>query len=441
MRDNETGNVDKSDGTLVVPSRAQTLLQEVTAALRPFLDGNTKSQLANVVEPVERVAVLYPWQDKSLILLVPEEPRELAEALNNVLLPQRYTAVWHSDTKDLEVIWTAHRLPPGYDVYPARSFEFVFEGKNYNCGFGRSSDRLLTIAKAMSPVGGSDTTYRNLTSFATFAIANKQAMVAQSIHEPICFWVRNIEWSDDFVLRFVMNLNFYMQYFDYKQPHILIHPPVAEGQAATPRTQYPAGEFPKQMRAKPLDDNLLHFWAASREGDPARQFLYCYRIIEYTSSLYIDHACRSSLKMALADPKALDDIEHLTEQVLSAMQKSKLDEYAKYEAVIRETVSADRVWNEIQNNMGAFVSETRFDGGFKVGPLLSLGGRKEDWLPQGLGALARVLRDMRNALSHGKDQKSSAVIAPTTGNFRLLTPWVNLISVMAADVILYQDII
>ena len=51
-----------------------------------------------------------PWGDISLAIMIPDHPTALAETLNNLRLPSRFSAIWHKDTKDLEIIWTAYEV-------------------------------------------------------------------------------------------------------------------------------------------------------------------------------------------------------------------------------------------------------------------------------------------------------------------------------------------
>lgn len=53
---------------------------------------------------------------------------------------------------------------------------------------------------------------------------------------------------------------------------------------------------------------------------------------------------------------------------------------------------------------------------------------------------AGALRSIRNHLSHGRDPKTSMMIAPTNQNFVRLQPWVGVAELAASQVLLYKDI-
>lgn len=256
---------------------------------------------------------------------------------------------------------------------------------------------------------------------------------------PVSFWVRNIEWDEDLILKFVSHLNFYMQYYDDLSPTILVHTPKAEA-SLTRRTRYVHDKFPNIIDSKPLDDVLLQLWEASHSGDSARRFLYCYRIVEYASFTYLENAVRKEIRAILSSPHALDDIRGVSDAVTEALQKSKMDDYPKFEAVLIDTVRPSLLWREINNNLAAFTSETVFDGGYKLAPLVPLGTTEAQYAVQGVANFSNAIRKIRNALSHGKDQKTAAVITPTSRTFRLLSPWASLLSVAVGEVILYKDV-
>lgn len=438
---------DRANGNAEVAEKAPLTLDTVRARLRPFLLANSPSSIEERETPQgKKIAIQKPWGDESPILFVPDEIEPFSDVLNNLYLPERFSAIWHKDTSDLEVIWTAHPLSPQLAEFTTRRFLFQYQSKEYKCEFSRASDRLLLLAKNSQPIASSITYFRNLLSFHIYTTlgedsGNGESLPEPPIGEPLCFWIRGVEWNEDFVLNLANHLNFYMSYYDTLSPTILIHTPKTEAQDIKPKTRYIAGRFPERITSNELDDNLLHFWGASLSGDTARRFLYCFRIIEYASTLHLDNNARLAIRRALAAPNVLDDLVGATDNVLAAIQKSKLDDYQKFDAVLRETVDPPLLWREISQNINAFATETRFDGGFSVGPLIAHGGREVDFAAQNFIPLAKALREIRNALAHGKDQKTSAVILPTTRNFDRLRPWASLISVAAGEVLLYRKIL
>jgi hypothetical protein len=118
-----------------------------------------------------------------------------------------------------------------------------------------------------------------------------------------------------------------------------------------------------------------------------------------------------------------------------------MDEVPRFDSLLREALDPKLLWREIENNLAAFTTKVTFKGGFTIDPITSIGSSESHFLPQGITVFSKTVREIRNALSHGRDQKTSTVIAPTTSNFGRLQPWVSLMAVAAGEVILYYDVL
>lgn len=405
--------------------------------LAPFLAANPSATVGLSSANGEKIpAVLTPWGDASIVLTIPSEIDSFAECLNSLLLPDRLSAIWHRDTKELEVIWTAYRMPPSQKEIVGRKFKFTFADVEHECEFGNSSDRLRVIAKQTIPIGISGTAFRNLHSFARYMDETEETKF--DLEEPRSFWIRNVEWNEDDVLSLLRNLNFYITYYDNRSPTVLIHN-VRDNLGLKPRPRYVVERYPNTINTRTLDDTLLNFWDAAQVGDPARRFLYYYRIIEYASFFYLDLSARAAVKKILAAPNVLDDVSSMTEKVISAIGESKLDEYQRFGAVIRDNVNISVLWRELFANFDFYAKPTNFDGGFVLQGIVGPNCQQEDFEPRGHEVFTKAIRDIRNALSHGRDQKTGMVITPTVKNLNLLQPWVNLIAAAAGEVVLYKD--
>jgi hypothetical protein len=442
---------DESIGSILAPVEVVPEPPEITvlAAAKNdyslFLKNNPASNIGEIETKTEPIIVIQKaWNDPSFVLKIPSDDASLREALNNIYLPERFTGIWHIDTKDLEIIWTAFPLDPLWREIPGRSFKFKFDAIEYVCEFTHSSDRLLAIAECVRPVTSSKTSFRNLESFRTHTVlvANRERdeTLPEPHTSPLSFWIRNIEWNEDKVLALVNNLNFHLTYFDSISPYIVVHN-TEEPAAIRPQPRYPSGAFPGNIDARPLDDVLLQLWMAAKKADEANRFLYCYRIIEYASFSYLDVQSRLEIRRILAAADALDNISSVTERVVEAMQKAKLEDNAKLQALLEDTVSPKFLWREIVENVTSLTNVTSFDGGFEIKALVPPGMTEDQFENNGVKTFADAIRKIRNALAHGKDLKTAGVILPTVMNLARLKPWTSLISVAAGEVILLKNIV
>lgn len=261
-----------------------------------------------------------------------------------------------------------------------------------------------------------------------------------SIDQPFSFWISHVEWDDNNTIELLDALNYYLSYYDYRSPVVIIHDPVDETAKSATKTRYLRGAFPKTINAKPLDQNLIAFWSAAGSAAPLLSFILYYRIIEYASSHYIDNAIRSDLSKILSAPDLADDIHSSVDQIISAVGIKTLDEVPRFKAVIRNNVSAKLIWKDVKENIAAFSKETKFDGGFSVKPLCGANEKEQAFCNRGLDQFSDTVRKIRNTLSHGKDQETAGMILPTERNISLLRPWVHLMATAAGEVVLYKDV-
>ena len=70
----------------------------------------------------------------------------------------------------------------------------------------------------------------------------------------------------------------------------------------------------------------------------------------------------------------------------------KMDENARYDAMLKEIVDPKPLWREIAQNKNAFTSETTFDGGFTVKPLFTDDRQEASYTEQDVYLFGPVIR-------------------------------------------------
>jgi hypothetical protein len=416
-------------------------LDRAKELLAPFLLANPVSKVEQIEEPERYIAVASPWGDPSFHLRILTASDALIDALNRVRLPERYTAIWHTDTNLFEVIFTAS--PIRYKDIPIRRFNFNFEENVYECFFGDSSPELLLIAENYKEISFSLTGFRNLDSFRDYLLAKKgiEGFENEPDAKPLSFWVKGIRWDDNLLLGLVNHLNFYMNYYDAVSPQILVHSPEMRNIRVSPQTRFPTGTFPNAIDARRIDDQLLHLLQASQRGDPIRRFLYCYQILEHACFYFIEERVRRDVHKALLAPHANVDIPALVEQLVEALSTRRMSEEQRMQALFENNIDPKLIWKEIESERNFFQNEVKFEGGYVLEPFV-----KPHWTldtftgDHGVRPLPGIFYGLRNALSHAKEQKTRASILPTIGNFQRLHSWAKLVSISAREVVLYRKI-
>jgi hypothetical protein len=344
--------------------------------LADFLKNNPGSDLETLEPPTNIVVVSAPWGDNSVSLALLRTDNPVVAVLNNVYLPPRLTALWHLDTKLLEIIFTADPLPDIWDDLPKRSFSFVHRETEYKCYFSKSSDRLETIALTAMPRLPSRTGYRNLLSYQryTYAKSGIGGVTIQQNAFPLSFWIEGIDWDENNVV------------------------------------------------------------------DPFRRYLYGYQILEYAATYYLEDNVRRLIRRAVAAPDVVNNIDRVTQQIVEAIGESKIADPQKLESLLKQTVNPSIIWNEIARNIGVFSQAITFEGGFIQQPIAKVGWTLEDFVVNWCPAFPNAIRAIRNALSHGRDQRAGTVILPTVENFRALQSWVPLVGAAAKEVMVYRNV-
>lgn len=411
-------------------------LEDVQQRLEKFLKRNPASVVSTLDLPeVGRVhRIERPWGDSTLQLMLPSDPTATIAILNKLYLPERLSALWHTDTNDIEVIWTALPLSNDQQEIAGRKFVFQFGGKSYNCEFGTASERLQIIAAYVMPTTNpTETQFRNLQSFTR--MAHRRFNEADTTeYAPRSFWIRKVKLDPVAVIRMIECLNFYLTYYDAKSPSVLIHDihdPVA------PQHRYREGKFPAKIRGRAFDENLMSFWDAAHQRNTMLRFIFFYRIIEYAASHYVDTSVRSKLAKVVSDPAIGENVDRAIESILSAFDGAKSEEVPRFNRLIITSVDPAVVWREIQSNKDMFSKRFVFDGGFALDPILSKEETEKTFGTGGLVKFANAIRQIRNVLVHGRDQNTATAITPTPRNMKFLSAWVNAVAAAAGEVVVY----
>ncbi|WP_321491154.1 hypothetical protein [uncultured Hyphomonas sp.] len=416
----------------------------IELGLKEFFQNNPDSVLLPKDDGEAREIIAQPWGDPSLKVVLPEADEALAplvQALNQVLLPKRFSAIWHCETKSLEVIWTAYKLADSYNDLKSREFDISLEGTNIHCRFGRSTDILLEIAKHTFPASNPGVTqFRNLQSYHRYTKRPEQSET--SIGEPISFFIEGLEWDEEDLVKKVNVVNFYMTYYDTSSPIVLVHDDDSDVREAAARDRYLIDTFPEKITGRYIDEHILTYWMSAFTGNEITRFNLYYRIIEYAALHFANEDTATKLKLILARPdigtqesKALFDIL----SVFASDMSGKSDEIPRRKKLLEKCVDPRILWRDIDANKHCFTNEACFDGGYCLPPLIAEKATFDTFKIGGVDTVADHFRKLRNVLSHGRDQYSDGLISPTRRNYKLLRPWVNLIQSAVGEVVIYKD--
>ena len=386
---------------------------ELDPRLLRFQQNNPHSECRKMKE---HYVVKKPWGEEALELFLRHEDDEVLNALANVLLPPRFTAVWHMDTHEFEVVWAPISER---SEFRSRRFEFRLAGQVYECEFRDTSSRYLAIARVSRKTALSETKWRNIFFFSPDLLRTPG-------YKPTSFWITGIQqWDERLVVDLARHLNFYLRYFDRNSPVILIHDEVAQYSEQMP-VRYPLGGFPPHVMAQRLDPYLLLIWnSASQEYDPLVRFLYGYQILEYASFYYIKADVEKRIERILRAPELPFRLPESIRRIIDVVSEDRMQDEHKFSKLICDVVNPDDLWKEIEPNKEYFASDMKFEGGFTLEPLIERNWGVEDFRRdwEKRPRFPESIRKLRNALVHARESRTSGMLAPTRRNADAIRPW------------------
>lgn len=394
--------------------------------LAEFLESNPGTELA-VQE--KHCTITNPWGDETICIGVPESDDAMIAALNSLYLPARLSAVWHKDTHDLEVIYTA--LPPQQDL-GQRTFDFTHDGRSYRCEFASGSKRLESIVRGCQfPSPPSETEYRNLQ---TMKFVLTMTSTNSKTADLTSFWIRDVEWDENKLIEMITHLNFYMAYYDRETPTVVLHETALGGLCDDRSCRYPFGAFPTSITSRRLSSHLLSLAGNAKRANPRLAFIFYYQILEYAAFYYLKEETYRRIKQAIMRPDVQANFDAAVQDIADALAENTPADAQKIDYILR-SIPLEPVWQSIEPNLDRFCEKTVFDGGFELQPVLRKETTGSDFKLS--ESFSKALRELRNALVHAREPRMSVVIEPTRSNDERLRPWLPPLSVIALEVIQY----
>jgi len=410
-----------------VPAEPEQDLDWLREQLAPFLANNP---LATLETLGSKATITKPWGDDTVNFQIPKDPNDVIGILNDLFFPPLYSAIFHKDRGDLEFIFTSRRV----EVH-GRNFGFNFRGTLIQCEFADVSDRLMKVAAIARPVAPpSHTGHRNLFTFNVKSIAG-----GEKAGNGTSFWIRGVTWDDVFLLDLARSLNFYMWYFDRESPRILIHERSKLESPGKMPPRYLFDSFPKLISGRPLDAFLLQLWESFVVGNAVHRVLYGYQIIEYVAFYHVQDSISQTIRRVLVSPETLERSTEATRQILEAIAEDKMEDAAKVDKVVELYVDHNQLANAVRRNLGYFSEDVIFDGGFVLPALCSAKWEPTDKkeCKEMARRVASSVRKMRNAIAHSRESRNTNSIAPTLSNQDRIYPWLDPVSILVSNLMLY----
>lgn len=418
-------------------------LSEYRKKLKTFLFHNPWSKIEKLKDDDEAdssPAIIEPWGDSSVTIVLPKLDDKALGRLNTVSLLPLFSGIYHRRKKAIEFIYTPYRQ----DEMENRTFTFVFEGVIYQCHFSKPSLILFDLALANEPQGpstGSD--YRNLRQFRRYLSLKERhgdELPFKKHFKPVSFWIEGCNPDEQDLSRLAQHLNFYMSYFDRETPIIEIHESAVAKEKLPSRERFLWDEFPNEIMAKSLDPYLIAQLTSAREAsDLYRRYIYYYQVLEYAGFYYLSDKSVRRVEAVLKSPETPCFPKGAWQRIQDILTDEKMQDTAKIVAVVNDCVDPSIIWREIEPLRKFFEEETQFDGGYTVKPCIAKSTDLDGFKASGLDKLVTTLRNIRNALVHAREQRMSNVITPTEENHRKLLPFTRPLGIIAQSLVISVD--
>ena len=416
-------------------------IDQLKEKLASYFSNNAYSTIQTVRKEPHLVK---PWNDESISFpLTSKTVDEIIPVLNNVILPPRFVALYHTDSNTLECIYT---VLDDDDPHSRRSFEFILDSKKYHCKFAKASNRLLILSKYFRRTGKYSAHYRNLVELQEFmgVTSEKEAGVWNVFMDmqPVSFFIDGFkEYNEETIVELANHINFYMLYYDRESPFIAVHPIETEAEEEEKQLTIVSEDFPEKISTRRKDQLLLDLAISAHQSTPRLQYMYYYQIIEYAAFYYIEEETRGNLLRVINSPDVQARPDYYIPQILEIVSLGRQEDEVKLEKVVKAICTPSLVWKEIEPNIKFFSKPHEFDGGFQTETLVDENITLESFCSMWHPKLANSLRYIRNALVHGREKRFGRVIAPTPRNDRLIKPWVNIIRRLAEEILIFEKLI
>jgi hypothetical protein len=381
-----------------------------------------------------------PWNDGSLELTIANVKRNReVECLNQLVLPERFNAIYHRDRKCVEFIFS--HLFDAEEPMPSEEFTFRWRSHDYICHYGPASDRVLLLARIFRPVRGSSSDYRHLSEVHDFQLQHRLPKEIRTFYESrkvVSFFVENVDsYNEEALIALAKHLNFYLSYFDRSSPQIDIMTIVPLHLPSKPSPKKPE-IVPPVISAVELDPFLLDLNLAAKVGDTRLRILYYYQILEYAAFYWVEDSVKSSICRILQAPDLQSNLDNYFPKLIEALVPTRQNDEHKIKRVVESRVDPKAIWTEISSDLPYFSAEHIFEGGFRLEPLVSIDTTQEAFSKMWSPKVFEMTRMIRNSLVHARESRTEAVISPTVGNSRLLRPWIPVVRRMAELVTVYD---
>ncbi|WP_159950005.1 hypothetical protein [Polaribacter septentrionalilitoris] len=382
-------------------------------------------------------AVLNAWNDSSFALVISKKKR--IPSFSNIILMEEFSSILDTKNNIWEFIYTPEKKDK---EIIKRKFDFIYEGKKYDCSFEKSSRYLKFFAESFRLLKSeTKTSYRNLRQFKDYYSKDKADYVKEYFKDrlPYSFYVKGDINDIEDKIKFAKTLNFYLSYYDRQTPLIQVF----NTDKIDFKTKVPCytlfDVFPTEINASSIDLTLLDILSvASKTTDIRLEFIFYYQILEYAAYYHIESEDDQKLRQILKRPdinlNANDYIKEIMEVLSERFNIHKTSDKTRIDKTIKRFCSIKDIELELKENEESLNKKIVFDGGLKISGLFKDISAVESGANGILNDILNNISKIRNVIVHLRESRENTVILPTERNNELLLPYLYLLRRIAEKV-------
>jgi len=377
------------------------------------------------------------WNDETFMIRLRKD--EDLNFLEQLIFPQELSAIYHIDKKALEFI-----MAPSSDAFikEMHDFKFWYQGKEFSCEYGDASEQLLKIASGFRELDDSFLSdYRNLKDLRDYLRQDDLPGYIQKYYENR--QIKSFFMSGDFdainhdYKTISKHFNFYVRFFNRKNPQIIIHEPKDE----TAKYHIPCytngNSFPKVITFHDMDPVLLDMFQIAGDTNNIRlKYIFYFQILEYCSYYHLNDELSKQLKEIIKRPDLLNRSAEYSKLLIEQFKDhfKHNDDTTKLEKTILDYCSFEDLREELEINLEYFTQPLEFEGGFSLEPILTDATCLDKPPRQIMRTIKSNIEKIRNVLVHLRESRENKVILPSTKNNNALIPYLYLVRRIAEKV-------
>lgn len=386
------------------------------SAFDTFLENNKSIQKKVETDYYE---LSHLWSDDTFVIRLKKSTN--FGLLQYITLPKELSAIYHSDKKQMEFIFST--LKPD-EHFLERKTKFFFNSVEFQSEFTNPSEALELIAKGFQEIDiETSTNYRNLRNFRDFykqEHLSERGKLFFKDKKPISFLLTGdfnkagVDWT---IL--LKHLNVHLKYYDRKAPVFAIH----EEQTEKEKYELPClskfDGFPESIVVNKIDPVIVDlFHIAADTANIRLKYIFYYQILEYCAYYHLNDDLKRKLNNILKNPDLIGNYSNYSKLIIEEFKNNfkNNDDKQRLEKVVTDFCNYNEIKSDIKCNPKSFCEDIKFDGGFVLDSILKDENEIDNPSKDIMKKIVDRIDSIRNVLVHIRESRENKVILPTRKN-------------------------